>query len=281
MISTRNKIQFAASVSRMIIFARKFLGLNSDSVIVTRRGLKWELDLNEGIDLALYLGVFEQSTSNAFDSLIKQGDIVFDIGANIGAHTLPLARLVGEQGQVYAFEPTDFAFSKLLRNIARNPDIMQRITVLQAFLGERDDAIPDEEVYSGWPLSFDGPLHEKHLGRAESLTGAKPIVLDDFVRERGVQHVDAVKMDVDGFECHVLSGARNLLDRFRPQLIMELAPYVLTERGRSLDELVSLLRNAGYGLFRLEDGTRLPTDIKQLNDLVPAGASMNILAKAE
>jgi FkbM family methyltransferase len=281
MLSTRKKIQLAAALSKGLLFARRLCGLPSDSVKASRKGLIWELNLTEGIDLAIYLSVFERSTYVALQSLIKPGDVVLDIGANIGAHTLPLAQSVGDSGKVYAFEPTDFAFSKLLRNIQLNPGIISRIVAVQAFLGERDDAIPDDDVYSGWPLSFDGPVHEKHLGRAESLGGAKPIVLDDFIRTRELKRVDAVKMDVDGFECHVLGGARELLHKYRPQLIMELAPYVLTERGRSLDELVSLLRDAGYGLFRLEDEAALPSDTGQLNELVPSGASMNILARPD
>jgi hypothetical protein len=68
---------------------------------VRRRGLKWELDLREGIDLAIFaFGCFESETYQTIQKIVRPGSIVFDIGANIGAHTLNLARLSAPTGKV-------------------------------------------------------------------------------------------------------------------------------------------------------------------------------------
>ena len=74
------------------------------------------------IDFAIYLGgMFERNTALALRKLVRPSSLVLDIGANIGAHTLRLANLVGSSGRVFAFEPTDFAYSKLQANLDLNP----------------------------------------------------------------------------------------------------------------------------------------------------------------
>lgn len=279
MLSTKTKIRIAAGLSKTIRAARRLVGAAGDTVEVTRNGLCWSIDLREGIDLAIYLGVFERSTVAACRRYVALGATVLDIGANIGAHTLPLASLVGPDGHVYAFEPTDFAFRKLAVNLALNPRLAARVTAEQAFLGESSEGLPAAEIYSSWPLDASGPVHEKHLGRAESTIGARTFRLDDYLEARRIQRVDLVKMDVDGFECHVLGGASRLLATSKPVIVMELAPYVLTERGRSIEELIALLAALGYRFFRLEDESPLTGTAGELAGLVPEGASTNIVAR--
>ena len=118
MISTSAKIRIARILSALVLFSRKLARL-TPNVVARRRGVTWELNLAEGIDFAIYLlGGFEVRTLRSYETLIREGDVVLDIGANVGAHTLPLAQLVGKTGHVYAFEPTRYAYSKQLANIA-------------------------------------------------------------------------------------------------------------------------------------------------------------------
>jgi hypothetical protein len=112
MLSTKSKIFIARVLLKPVIATRSLFRLPS-SVITTRRGLTWSLDLTEGIDLAIFiLGGFELKTLRRYKKLIREGDVVLDIGANVGSHTLPLAQLVGHAGKVFAFEPTAWAFEK-------------------------------------------------------------------------------------------------------------------------------------------------------------------------
>jgi hypothetical protein len=67
---------------------------------VRRDGISWDLDLREGIDLYIYLaGRFEWGLSRILTSLVRPGDTVVDVGANVGAHALPLARAAGAEGR--------------------------------------------------------------------------------------------------------------------------------------------------------------------------------------
>lgn len=282
MISTRQKIFLARLVFRVIMSARRLVGLPAITE-VTRKGLRWRLELGEGIDFAIFLfGSFEPTTVRAYSQLVRPGGVVLDIGANIGAHTLHLARLVGDTGQVYAFEPTQFAFDKLLANIALNPELRARITPRQYLLTDTDVAHTEQNIFSSWPLvDASSELHAKHLGCLKSTQGAESGSLDGFIAKNGIQKVDFIKMDVDGNEVGVLGGAEQFLRQHHPPILMELCPYALNEAGTTLRALLDILRQAGYQLSDEETGHPLSMDAAELEKLIPDGCSRNVLAQVE
>ncbi len=279
-LSTRHKTALAAMVSRPLIGARRAVGKGPE-LVARRRGITWALDLREGFDLAIWLlGSFEPETRRAYTRMVEPGATVVDIGANIGAHTLPLAKLAGPEGHVLAIEPTDFAFAKLRANLDLNPDLRDRVRAEQAALVASPDDRPPESIYASWPLRSGPDLHPTHRGRAVATTGARAVTLDALVDEAGIERVDLIKLDVDGAECEVLRGARETLARHHPPIVLELAPHVFEEVGSSIGELTSLLAAAGYGLRTLDSGEPLPDDPEQLTALIPAGGGINAIARA-
>jgi FkbM family methyltransferase len=276
-MKTRHKLALARAAYHVLHAGRALAG-GSDEVVATRGGARYRLDLSQGVDFAVYLGCFERATAAAFARYVRPGATALDIGANIGAHTLRLAGLVGEGGKVHAFEPTDFAFRKLKGNLALNPDLMRRVEPVHAFLGTRTAGEPPSAIPSAWPLTGSADVHPKHLGESMVTAGAVTIRLDDYLLEQGRPRIDFVKLDVDGFECEVLGGAPQMLARDRPVFVMEIAPYVLVERGASLEQLVGLLAPHGYR-FVTETGEKpLPATAAELAALVPEGASLNVVA---
>ncbi|MDH4187143.1 MAG: FkbM family methyltransferase [Nitrospira sp.] len=278
MLRTTTKLALAKYASRWLCFVRGAAGL-SNQVVVTRDGIKWELDTQEGIDLAIYLlGMFERETVMACRRMIKPGDVVLDIGANIGAHTLQLAKCVGPSGQVLAFEPTQFAFTKLTRNVRLNPDLESRVVLEQIMLGEISNTSVPDMVYSSWPLTDESQLHRKHRGRLMTTQGARACSLDDRLKEAGIQKVNLLKIDVDGHECAVLRGAQETLGESRPAIIMEVAPYVLEGPRASLEELCKTLVCQKYQLTEISTGKTLPLVAHELEEIVPDGCGMNVIA---
>jgi FkbM family methyltransferase len=278
-MKTAHKIAVARAAYQLVHLCRKVVGLN-DSTIVNRGGATFQLDLAQGIDFAIYLGdAFERDTKKALRDRVVAGGVVLDIGANIGAHTLHLAKLVGPDGRVLAFEPTDFAFRKLQRNIELNTPLAGRITAYNCFLAARDgDPLPDN-IYSSWPLVSEAELHAKHLGRAMPTRSASTRSIDSILAEAGNPSVQLVKLDVDGFECEILRGAAKLLGVQKPVLVMELAPYVLEERGASLAELLALLTSNGYRLYHERTQLPLTSDGDRLQALIGDGESINVIAR--
>ncbi|MBT3171671.1 MAG: FkbM family methyltransferase [Rhodospirillaceae bacterium] len=278
MISTKQKIFIARSAAGLVRVTRRTLGAGSVAD-VRRDGLNWRLDLGEGIDFAIYLlGAFERGTQKQYGQILKAGDVALDIGANIGAHTLPIARCVGPSGHVHAFEPTVFAFAKLEANIARNPELGERITAGQTLLSDSSEDVPPTAIASSWPLDGGRGGHPLHGGHEKPTEGAEAKTLDSYVAEAGLERIDFIKLDVDGNECQVLRGGQETLRRFRPPIILELAPYVFSDGENSFDAFIELLRGANYKLQRSPGGAALALDARALAGAIPEGASLNAWA---
>jgi len=280
-LKTRQKILLARSLQIVVMAFRHVFRLGPVSN-VTRKCLRWHLDLREGIDFSIWLlGSFEPKTIRCYSAIIKPGDTVLDIGANIGAHTVPIAELVGENGRVIAFEPTDYAFSKLCKNVAANPKLAGRVKCLQTMLIDSIDGTTPPPLYSSWPLAQEHGLHAEHRGKLMSTNGASATTLDTALDALSPDRVDCVKVDIDGFECQMLRGASKCLSRWHPVLVMELSPYVLDEQGDSVEELLRILVEHGYSIYTLDGATQISTDPKAIRRMIPTGAGINVLARAE
>jgi FkbM family methyltransferase len=274
MIKTSDKIFIARQLSTSIK-AIRFLFGKSDKVMVNRYGIRWNLDLNEGIDFSIYLiGSFEPRTLRLYKKIIKPGQTVLDIGANIGAHTLPLAKLVGKNGKVVAFEPTTFGFGKLQVNIALNPELSKRIVTKQAMMVADSQARLAPALFSSWPLENSRDLHEEHRGRLMNTSGASVVTIDDAVDCLGLSRIDFLKIDVDGYEYEVLKGALRTLNHNRPAIIMEFAPYLI--RTEEFCDMIKLLLELGYRFHDANTLRQLPGDAHALKSLIPGGSSLNV-----
>ena len=279
MLSVRNKMLIARMANRALRPLRRIAGLGMRARC-KRSGIEWDLDLDEGIDLSIFLlGAYEPATHRAYASLIRPGDIVWDIGANIGAHTLHFANLVGRSGRVFAFEPTDYAVARLRENLALNLGLLPRVSVQQRFLvAEGGDPMPTG-AFSRWPV---GPsshdVDAGHLGKREAIAGAQAVSADDFFEAEGLGRLDFVKIDVDGCEAVVMRGFRRSLARFRPRILVELAPYVYQREGApEFDGLVSLIGELGYRITIARTGRAIPCDPSALRRIISPGSSMNCL----
>jgi FkbM family methyltransferase len=275
-VKTANKIALARLAYRAIHSARAAAGY-SDLCIVKRDGLSYELDLSQGIDFAIYLGMFERDTRKALAGLVKPSSVVLDVGANIGVHTMLLAKLVGPSGRVLAFEPSDYGIQKLRRNLSLNTPLESRVTPFHCFLAAEDGSAVPDKIYASWPLTGSTGLHQKHLGLAMPTKAAAGRTIDSILTELGGPRVQLVKMDVDGFESEVLRGASALLSS-RPIFVMEFSPYVLVERGSSFEELLTFFIPNEYRFF--DERTRREISTADLRGLVSDGASRNIVARA-
>jgi len=274
-VTTRGKIALAGIASRLLCGARSLLGLKN-RFVAKRGGVLWELDLEQGVDFAIYLfGAFEPDVVAACRKLCRRGNVCLDIGANIGAHTLPLGEFVGPEGRVHAFEPTDFAYRKLLRNISLNDHLAAGIFSSQVFLGRDAPMSVPDTICSSWPLRQQAGLDPMHGGRAESAGGARCDTLDDWMSREKPERIDLLKLDVDGHELDVLRGAEELLKAHKPTLIVEFAPYVFEGKTEGFDELVYFFKDRNYEASFLS-GKHLPLDVN-LKTLIPQGAGLNAI----
>jgi FkbM family methyltransferase len=278
-LTTRHKIALARMAQAPILGLRQLVGLGPE-LKARRKGLNWALDLREGIDFSIFLlGAFEPSTVTEYEKHVKPGMTVLDIGANVGAHTIHLARIVGDDGRVMAFEPTDWAVAKLKANMAENPALASRISVSQVLLSDEEDATMPDSVHASWPLAAGGDVHPLLRARGMSVDGARAARLDTVLQQSGCDRVDFIKMDVDGHECQVLGGMTATLEKDAPPILMEFSPYGLAEKGGSLEQMMGYLHGAGYDLYPLGSTVPLSRNIAELRDLTKDGAGFNVIAK--
>lgn len=253
------------------------------ATVCVRDGLCWSLDLDEGIDFKIWLfGQFEPEISQFYNNYLKPGMLVLDLGANIGAHTLPLARAVGPTGHVVAIEATDYACAKLGKNLELNPGLLN-VNLVQAFLVDMlkkpKSSLP-KGVESSWPLTTCNSIHPTLRAASKAITRASALTLDEVIKQERLNKIDLVKMDVDGHELEVVKGAQNLLQQEKPPIIMELAPYCYNPREK-FDELIALLSNIGYKFYTLPKMRNLPSTLSKLKTNIPENGSINVVALAK
>jgi FkbM family methyltransferase len=279
-LSTKSKIFIASVISRPLVFFFEKI-LRHKKVKAKRRGIFWELDLTEGIDFSIFIfGLFEKETSKAIRRLVNSDSIVIDIGANIGAHTLPISRLIGEKGKIYAIEPTDYAYNKLKRNLLINKNLVKKVQADQIVLINSESKSEIHNLYSSWPLTrkSDNQKHSVHQGVLKTISGAKKTTLDNYVFKNKITSIDLIKLDVDGNELEVLGGSKNVLEKIKPTIIMELAPEQYNDKNDFM-KAMSILVSAGYRFYSLDEKFQYPSEPLDIISYVPTNGSINVVAK--
>jgi len=159
-------------------------------------------------------GSFEPECTVIVTKLVKEGDIVFDIGANFGWYSCILGQLVGQVGRVHIFEPTN-ALEELKNNLILN-GFMERCTLNQVALGEKEG---NETLFIPQKLgtAFASLREHSYNNISKMHKVSVPIkVLDDYVIENRIEKIGFIKIDVEGAEYLVLKGAENVLKNILP-----------------------------------------------------------------
>lgn len=163
---------------------------------------------------------------------VKAGDVVVEAGANIGTHTVPLARAVTDAGRVFAFEPQRIIAQMLGGNLALNG--IWNVAQERAALGELREVMYLPPVDYAQPGNFGSVSLTEQGGEAVSV-----IPLDAFNFAR----LDLLKIDVEGMEKDVLEGARDTIRSLRPTLYFE------NDRNDRQEALCQYVESLGYALY--------------------------------
>jgi FkbM family methyltransferase len=271
-------------LTRIKIFGAKILLFFTSLVvdtkkkhIITRNNIHFEVDLTEGIDLSLYL--FNDFQSHVYQNKfvqLKEDDVIFDVGANVGIMSLNFSSKA-KNGKVYAFEPTHYALKKLYRNIELNPELAKVITVTNCFISAKSDANPEIVAFSSWKLnSRTDQDHEFHLGTPMSAEGVPSITMDDFVEKNNITRLDFIKVDTDGHEYEVFSGACNTIAALRPKIIFELGLYVMKEKNFDFDFYWNYFHPLNYKLYDSSNSEEIT--LENYNSHLPKYGSIDVLA---
>ncbi|MGH9543075.1 MAG: FkbM family methyltransferase [Terriglobales bacterium] len=185
-----------------------------------------------------------------------EGKVVYDIGAHSGAYTLFFARRVGLRGQVVAFEPQPRNFRKLTRNLRLNRIRNARGVEMAVGRGPGRRSIfmlPCMTTTASLAEEADTPLRWR-VGQAEVAA------LDALIGELRLPPPQFVKIDVEGMEGEVIEGAAKTLDRWRPELLIEMHGLGRAHRLSRAESMVRRLMALGYTLVHAESATLITTN---------------------
>lgn len=160
---------------------------------------------------------------------LKKDSIVIDAGANIGTFSIYAAN-IATQGQIYAFEPTPKTFGILSENISVYANAKAFNLGLGAKSGEGELVIAES---SGSNTMADSGMLDS---ASVNTVGVRITTVDDFVREEGLQRVDFIKMDTEGYEGKILMGAKETIKRFSP--VLSMSAYHHSEDKKVIPEFI-------------------------------------------
>lgn len=186
-------------------------------------------------------------------SHIQRNMTVVDVGANIGLYTGLFSRLVGPTGKVISFEPDPCNFAALCAAVEANR--LANVEIYDCALHNKQESLLllRDPCNSGNHSLANRPL----LPGATAAKAVEGRTLDEAVGERSV---DFVKIDVQGWELHVLQGANKIMARGAPlSLLIELWPQGLERNGSSAEKVLELLESFSFHLLDPTDGRPLKT----------------------
>jgi len=208
----------------------RFFVVNADTVI--------------GRSLQAY-GEWTEDEIGVLQQMVRPNDCVVDVGANIGCHTIPLAKAVGPGGVVVAFEPLPRIFQLLATNVTINGVTNARL--YSAACGASADIFWFPELdyrsdanYGSFSINGTAAALHRSIGTAPKGRIAQPVpifALDDVFDRASLR---AIKIDVEGMEIDVLRGAARTIGRFRPLL------YVENEHPESSEPLLRMISDLDY-----------------------------------
>jgi len=225
------------------------------------------------VERIMWSGSYEPKLVEFLDTRNASGWTCLDIGANVGAVTLLLAKLVGAEGKVFAIEPGPPNLRRLQKNLDLNPELARRVQVVPAGMGRSRSELwwAEEKGNPGNALLSQEGTHRIPVD-----------TVDNFVREHDLDRLDFVKIDVEGMELDVMHGAAETLRRFCPILYFEtLARYSEVHHGGNFQLIESFLTGAcGYELFRIGTGGELePVTQRNLDDYTVAIHPTNVITE--
>jgi len=225
--------------------------------------------LNEGLRLwvnlceleggNLYFGVpFEPCELAIVKRLVKPGDVFFDVGANIGVYSLLASQLIGGLGAVHAFEPVSCVYELLLRNILLNQ--ASNVTPNRLAVEETSGKV---ELFVNRESGLSSLGHTER-GQVMSVERVESTTLDEYAEMHNISELDFLKVDVEGYEGHVLRGGKRLIERSSNLAILcELAEKNYRSLNLSINGVMDWIRERGYEVWEIDRSRQLLVKLEQ------------------
>jgi FkbM family methyltransferase len=198
--------------------------------------------------------------------LLSGAPVCLHVGASDGRHSYVMTQ-VAPKARIYALEPSAFSYEVLKLCMAWH-GISDRVTAVHAAASDKPGELllvtpKKTSGRMGRAYAYvaetapEGPARPDVEDRGSEVQPTPVVTLDEFCASNGVERVDFIRMDIEGAELRALQGARGILDRDRPHVLLEIHPAMLEGRfGGTAEAVVDLFQSRGYRMFAL-NGDRL------------------------
>jgi FkbM family methyltransferase len=239
---------------RILRKALRFIGLQYDIEIAIDYGIRMRLDPKQRLTSLIWSSDFERTERQFLSDFLKPGDIFVDVGSNNGLFALTAGRLLVGTGQVLAFEPCSEAYQRLSNNVVLNG--LENIELHKLALSD----CPGEFTMTTSLDGFDAwnSLATPQAGSEFGEETVKCTTWDDFATRNGLAGCIAMmKIDVEGWETRVLSGAAETLSREdAPLLQVEFTERNCLSAKVTCEELYRSLEELGYTMYTYDADSR-------------------------
>ena len=228
-------------------------GISSPVLTPWLEGLRvYAYPQNELSRCVFVTGRYEPNEFYFLARILKPGMTFVDVGANVGLYSLFASRKVGDNGQVLAIEPSSRECERLLRNVRVNS--VSNIRLVRK-------AVSDSSGYADLLVAADVRSGHNTLG---ALTSDTPLAmtekvpterLDAIVSQEHLSRLDIMKLDIEGAEFKALQGAAEVIERFRPILLLECADSALGHQGSSSTQVWEFLHQRQYRIYKFDPRT--------------------------
>lgn len=204
-----------------------------------------------------FYGLYEEDASAFVRRWLRPGDVFLDVGTNIGYYTCLGAKVVGECGEVHSFEPNPEVLAMLETSLKIN-GFRERVRINKVAVGATDQT--GMMLYLNPAYSKAGSnslLRQNWVSEAASIP-VDMVSLDSYCFSHGIDHLRLLKIDVEGWEKEVISGAQRTLQDIRPEAIICEVAKVIRE---DATDIVGILDGEGYEPYSFNgDGSLSPWD---------------------
>ena len=247
-------------------FITKKMNRSLELQATTFWGEKMYVVFPEGMSSTIYqYGSIDvgQTLTRSLLHYLKPGMTFFDVGSHYGYFSLLASHIVGDSGQVHAFEPTPRTFRTLQKNAATKKNIHANHNA--AWHYETELTLQDYGLFfSGFNSVFDARLennHKEETAAKKTEYNVQAITIDGYVERTGACP-DFVKIDAESAEPYIIQGMANTLAQHKPILALEIGDMGV-EGAMSSKELVSVLEGLGYLAYDFADGQFVKHELQE------------------
>ena len=220
-----------------------------------------------------FKGYYEPEVTRLIKEVLNPGDVIVDIGANVGVHTLVMAKEVGNKGKVYAFEPHPEISKRLLSNINLNKfnNVKVSNNALSNNTGELDFFVHNPKRLHKGQSTF----YKEHLDGEARKIKVEVDTLDNFAEKNKLKKINLIKIDTEGNDFKVLQGTEEVIKNFSPNLIFEFEKDSWALADNSFDDAYNFLKDKDYEIYKICKNRKL----KKINNTNYSNSMMTFSKK--